>query len=349
MEFTLSQIAARLGASVEGSGDPIIRGVAGVRAAAGDELAFVSQARYANDAARSGAGALLVAPDWNLPLPMPFLRVAKPESAFGEVARWFAPPTTAPAPGLHPTAVIDSTAVLGEGVSIGPHVVIGAQVRVGARTVLGAGVVIAHGVEIGEDCLFYPLSSVREHCRIGNRVIVHNGAVIGSDGFGYYPDRTRGWVKIPQIGIVVIGDDVELGANVTVDRARFGRTVIGRGVKVDNLCQIAHNVIIGDHTAMAAQTGIAGSTMVGQRCQLAGQSGVAGHVRVGDDVIVGAQSGVIRDTPSGSHVLGMPARPHREAAASFAHVARLSEFKQRMVELEKRLAELERAAAPPPA
>jgi UDP-3-O-[3-hydroxymyristoyl] glucosamine N-acyltransferase len=349
VEFTLSQIAARLGASVEGGADPVIRGVAGVRAAAADEVAFVSQARYANDAARSGAGALLVGLDWATPLPMPFLRVAKPEAAFGEVARWFAPPTTAPAPGLHPTAVIDSTAVLGEGVSIGPHVVIGAQARVGARTVLGAGVVIAQGVEIGEDCLFHPLSSVREHCRIGNRVIVHNGAVIGSDGFGYYPDRTRGWVKIPQIGIVVIGDDVELGANVTVDRARFGRTIIGRGVKVDNLCQLAHNVIIGDHTAMAAQTGIAGSTIVGQRCQFAGQSGVAGHVRVGDDVVVGAQSAVIRDTQSGSRVFGTPARPQKEAAISFANVARLPELKQRIVELEKRLAALERASAPPPA
>lgn len=349
MEITLSQIAARLGATVEGGADPVIRGVAGVRAAAADEVAFVSQARYAHDAARSGAGALLVGLDWNIPLPMPFLRVAKPEAAFTEVAGWFAPATPAPVPGLHPTAVIDPTAVLGEGVSVGPHVVIGAKVRVGARTVLGAGVVLGHGVEIGEDCLFHPLASVREHCRIGSRVIVHNGAVIGSDGFGYHPDRTRGWVKIPQIGIVVIGDDVELGANVTVDRARFGRTIIGRGVKVDNLCQLAHNVIIGDHTAMAAQTGIAGSTIVGQRCQFAGQTGVAGHVRVGDDVVVGAQSAVIRDTQSGARVFGTPARPQKEAAISFANVARLPELKQRVAELEKRLAALERASAPPPA
>ena len=347
MEIRLSEIAARLSASVEGGDDVVIRGVAGVRAAAADELAFVSQARYAHDAARSGAGALLVGLDWTTPLPMPFLRVAKPEAAFSEVARWFAAPTPVPAPGIHPTAVIDPTAVLGADVSVGPHVVIGAGARVGDRTVLGAGVVIGAGVEIGADGLFHPLSSVREHCRIGQRVIVHNGAVIGSDGFGYFPDPARGWVKIPQIGIVVVGDDVEIGANVTVDRARFGRTVIGRGVKIDNLCQIAHNVIIGEHTALAALTGIAGSTIIGRRCQLAGQSGVSGHVRIGDDVVVGAQSAVLRDTPSGSQVFGTPARPQKEAATSFAHMARLPELKKRVAELEKRLAALEQAGRKP--
>ena len=341
MEFRLSEIARRLGASSPDGADVLIRGVAGVRAAGPDELAYVAQARYAGDAAGSRAAALIVGLDWDRPLPMPLVRVAKPEQAFAEVARWFAPATERPAPGIHPTAVIDPTATLGEGVHVGPHVVIGPRALIGARCILMAQVVIGEGVQMGEDCCFYPLASVREHVRIGSRVIVHNGAVIGSDGFGYHPDPARGWMKIPQIGIVVVGDDVEIGANVTIDRARFGKTVIGRGVKIDNLVQIAHNVIIGDHTAIAAQAGIAGSTMIGSRVQLAGQSGIAGHISVGDGAIVGAQGGVTKDVDPGAYVTGYPAAPHKEAALTHAHVARLPELKKRVAALEKRLAALE--------
>lgn len=348
MELSLSQIASRLGVAVEGRDSVVIRGVAGVRAAAADELAFVSQVRYAADAATSGAGALLVGLDWTTPLPMPILRVAKPEAAFAEAARWFAPATPAPVPGVHASAVVDPSAVLGPGVSVGANAVIGAGARVGARTVIHAGVVLGLGVELGDDCLLHSLSSVREHCRLGHRVILHNGAVIGSDGFGYQPDPARGWVKIPQIGIVVVGDDVEIGANTTVDRARFGRTVIGRGVKIDNLVQVAHNVIIGDHTAIAAQVGIAGSTIIGQRVQLAGQAGVTGHVIVGDGAIVGGGAAVTKDVPPGIYVTGYPAAPHKEAALTHAHVARLPELKKRVAVLEKRLAALEQAAAPRP-
>lgn len=346
MELSISQIASRLGVAVEGPGEAVIRGVAGVRAAAADELSFVSQLRYAADAATSGAGALLVGLDWTSPLPMPVLRVAKPEESFAKVANWFAPPTPKPPPGVHPSAVLDPTVVLGPDVSVGPNVVIGADARVGARTVLHAGVVLGPGVELGEDCLLHPLSSVREHCRLGHRVILHNGAVIGSDGFGYHPDPARGWMKIPQIGIVVVGDDVEIGANTTVDRARFGRTVIGRGVKIDNLCQVAHNVILGDHTALAAQVGIAGSTIVGQRVQMAGQAGVAGHLTIGDGAIVGGRAAVTKDVSAGLYVTGYPAAPHKESALQHAHLARLPELKKRVAEMERRLAALEKAAAP---
>jgi len=342
MQLRLSEMAARLGVSLESDKDPMISGVGSVRSASEGEMAYVAQARYAVDAAASRASALLVPADWDKPVPMPVLRVAKPESAFTEVAGWFAPVTTRPVAGIHPSAVIDASATIGPDVHIGPLVVIGPGVHIGARSVLHAHVVLAEGVHIGEDSVLYPHVTVREHVRIGSRVIVHNGAVIGSDGFGYKPDPARGWVKIPQIGIVVVGDDVEIGANVTIDRARFGRTVVGRGVKIDNLVQVAHNVVIGDHSALAAQTGIAGSAILGARVQCAGQSGVVGHITVGEGTVIGAKTAVTKDTPPGQYVVGFPAVPQKEFAASHAHVARLPELKKRVAELEKRLAELER-------
>ena len=342
MEIRLADLAERIGAALEGDGGMAITGVAGVRDAGPGEIAFVSQARYAADAAACRASALIVARDWSQPLPMALLRVEKPEAAFAQVARLFAPVTRPPAPGVHPLAVVDPSAVLGAQVSVGPHCVIEAGCRVGDRTALHPGVCLAQGASVGADCVLHAHVSVREHCRLGDRVIVHDGSVIGSDGFGYavQPDGSR--IKQPQIGIVVVGDDVEIGANVTIDRARFGKTRIGRGVKIDNLVQIAHNVVIGDHAVIVAQVGIAGSTIVGDKAVLAGQSGVAGPLTIGAGAVVGGQAGVTKNVPPGAYVSGFPAAPHKEAALLHAHVARLPELKARVVELEKRLAELER-------
>lgn len=341
MQMTVSEIARKLSAELVGDGAAVIRGVAGVRDAAAGELAFVSQSRYAADAATTGASALIVARDWTSPAPCPLLKVDKPERAFAEAARWFAPPDPTFPPGVHSTAVVSPDARIGEGVHVGPLAVIEAGAVIGARSIIGAQCYVGHGVRIGDDCRLFPQVSIREHCVLGNRVWLHNGTVIGSDGFGYdvHPDGTR--TKQPQIGIVVIEDDVEIGANVTVDRARFGKTRIGRGVKIDNLVQIAHNVIIGDHAVIVAQVGIAGSTHIGPKAILAGQAGVAGHLTVGAGAIVGAQAGVTKDVPPGAYVIGFPATPQKEAARQHGAVARLPELRERLLALEKRLQALE--------
>jgi len=230
--------------------------------------------------------------------------------------------------------------VLGKDVHIGPFCVVEPGARIGDRTVLVASNYVGAQVKLGADCLLYPQVTLREYCVLGDRVILHNGTVIGSDGFGYVQEGAAR-IKVPQTGIVEIGNDVELGANVTVDRARFGRTRIGCGVKVDNLVQIAHNVTIGDHSVIVSQVGISGSASIGQRTILAGQVGVAGHVTIGDDVVVGAQSGVPKDIPSKSFVLGSPAIPHDRFAKNHAMIMRMPLWREKVSALEARLAKLE--------
>lgn len=341
MILSVAQIAERLGATVEGEAGRSVRGVAGVRDAGPDELAFVSQARYAAVAAASQAAALLVGLDWNVPLPAALIRVPKPEAAFAQIAALFVPATPAPETGLHPSALISPQARLGARVSVGPFAVVEAEAVLEDDVVVGAQCYIGHGVHVGPATRLYPQVSIREHCRLGARCVVHNGTVIGSDGFGYDVNKQGVRTKIPQIGIVVLGDDVELGANVTIDRARFGKTKIGNGVKVDNLVQIAHNVIIGDHCVLVAQVGVAGSTIIGDKAILAGQSGVAGHLTVGAGAVIGAQSGVTKDVPAGAFMMGFPAVPQKEAARQYAMVSRLPELRARVTELQKRLSALE--------
>ena len=345
MSLTVGQIAAQLGAEVEGDAGRVIHAVAGVRDAGPEDIAFVSQARYAADAAASGAGALIVGRDWAIPVSAALIRVDQPETAFARIAQAFIPPTPIPEIGVHPTAIISPKAQVGLRPSIGPYAVIEADVVLGDDVVVGAQCYIGHGVHIGSHSRLYPQVSIREYCRLGARVIVHNGTVIGSDGFGYNVDRQGVRTKIPQIGIVLVGDDVEIGANVTIDRARFGKTRIGVGVKIDNLVQIGHNVVIGDHAVVVAQVGIAGSTMIGGKAILAGQSGVAGHLTVGAGAVVSAQAGVTKDVPPGSYVMGFPATPHKEMARQYAAVARLPELRERVAALQKRLEALEQRPA----
>jgi UDP-3-O-[3-hydroxymyristoyl] glucosamine N-acyltransferase len=342
MSLTLAEIAARLGAAVEGDTSLVIVGVAGVRDGGPGEIAFVSQERYAADAAASRVSALIVGMDWNKPLPCAVLRVDKPEAAFTQVAQWFARPAPTQEPGVHSSAVVSRTAVLGRDVRVGPHAIVEADAELADRVVVGAQCYVGHGVKIGADTRLYPQVSIREFCIIGERCILHNGTVVGSDGFGYDVDPQGARHKIQQIGIVVIGNDVEIGANVTIDRARFGKTRIGNGVKIDNLVQIAHNVVIGDHAVVVAQAGVAGSTIIGSKAVLAGQAGIAGHLVVGEGAIVGAQGGVTKDIPPGAYVTGYPATPHKEAAEMHAHLKRLPQLKARVAELEKRLADLEK-------
>lgn len=341
MTLTVREIAEKLDAAFEGDGGAQISGVAGIREAEAGQIAFVANPRYAPYAAKTRASAVIVDENWSRPCPAALIRVKEPEKAFALVAAWFAPQEIKPLPGIHPSAVVSEQARIGKDVYIGPCCVIEANAQIGDRCRLYAGVYIGHNVVLGEECILYPHVSIREHCRLGDRVILHNGVVIGSDGFGYVQEGAER-KKIPQIGIVVIGNDVEIGANTTVDRARFGQTRIGNGVKIDNLVMVAHNVIIGDNAVIIAQSGIAGSSCIGERTILAGQSGVTGHVVVGPDVIVGAQSGVSKDIPAKTFVLGSPALPFEKASKLNAHYARLPELKELVHKLEQRIAELEK-------
>lgn len=342
MELTVDEIARRLQGTLEGPPDLIVRGVAGIREAQQGEITFAANPRYASDAANTRATAILVQRKWSKPTSAPaVIRVDNPDDAFAEVARWFAPPAPPVYPGIHPTAIVAKSACIGEQASIGPYCVIEEGAEIGPRTTLRAHCYVGHDARIGSDGLLYPFVTVRERCVIGNRVILHSGVVIGSDGFGYTVDAQGVRHKIPQLGIVVVGDDVEIGANTTVDRARFGRTRIGNGVKIDNLVQIAHNVSIGDNSVIVAQVGIAGSTEIGRQVILGGQVGIAGHLSIGDRVMIGAQSGVAKDIPAGQVWRGSPARPLREMMEADAIVHRLPKMKTQLQDILNRITLLE--------
>ena len=338
--MTATDVAGWVSGRVEGDGAVSITGVAALKDAGPGDVSFLANPRYAAAVADTRASAVVVGADWTGETAATLIRVADPDAAFAEIVDRLAPPPVTPAPGVHATAVLADDVVLGGDVSIGPYAVLEPGVQIGARTVIGAGCYVGHGSRIGCDGRLYPHVSMREETTIGDRIIIHNGAVIGSDGFGYVREKT-GWKKIRQVGVVIIGDDVEIGANVTIDRARFGKTVIGNGVKIDNLVQIAHNVEIGDGTAIAAQVGISGSTAVGREVMLGGQMGISGHVRVGDGVICAARSGVTKDVPPGTFVSGFPAMPHDKAKRIHAHLMRLPELKQTVKDLERRISELE--------
>jgi len=339
MTFTAGEIAARVRGTVEGDPSVELRGVAGLAEAGEGDLSFLANARYARLLGDTKASAVVVGTDWKGAAPCALIRVRSADAAFAEAAAMIVPPDPGPEPGIHRSAVVAPDAALGRDVTIGPQCVVGPGASIGDGTVLAALCFVGARAVIGRDCLLHPLASVRERCRLGDRVILHNGAVIGSDGFGYIREPS-GWRKIPQVGIVEVGDDVEIGANTTVDRARFGKTVIGRGVKLDNLVQVAHNVRIGDHTAMAAQVGISGSSSLGANVQVGGQAGMAGHIHVGEGCVLAAKAGVTKDIPPGSFVSGFPAVPHRDDMRNQAMIARLPELRGRVERLERRMEEI---------
>lgn len=340
MPLAIHELARRLGGCVEGDGSVEIKGVAALDAAVVGDLSFLSNPRYASLLKTTKASAVLVNEVWQGESSSVLIRVKNADAAFAQAAVWLSRPPIVYAPGIHPTAIIAEGVQLGRDVHIGPHCVIEPGVRIGDRTVLVAGCYVGHDCEVGTDCRFYPLVSLREYTQVGNRVIVHNGAVVGSDGFGYVKEAGH-WKKVPQVGVVEIGDDVEIGANTTIDRARFGVTRIGNGVKIDNLVQVAHNVTIGADTAIAAQVGIAGSSHIGCRVQMGGQAGVGGHLHIGDDSVVGGQAGVLKDVPAATFVSGYPAMPHDEARKAHAHMMRIPELKKRVGEIDQRLKALE--------
>jgi UDP-3-O-[3-hydroxymyristoyl] glucosamine N-acyltransferase len=343
MMLTVDAIAQKLNGTVQGDGSVTIKSVASLKQADSGDISFLGNLRYLPDMAKTKASAVLVNEDWQGESGATVIRVKSADAAFAQVAFWLARPPVVRKPGIHPSAVIAADAKIGKDVMIGPHCVIEPGAIIGDGTVLVAQCYIGHFCEVGKNGLFYPLVAVREYCKVGDRVILHSGAVIGSDGFGYTKESGH-WKKIPQVGIVVLGDDVEIGANTAIDRARFGETRVGNGAKLDNLIQVAHNVTIGEDTAMAAQVGMAGSCHIGNRVQLGGQVGVAGHIGIGDDSIVLAQSGVSKDVPRASLLMGTPAMPAREFKKFHAHSMRLPELKEKISELEARIKMIEEKA-----
>ena len=344
--WTTGELAARLGAVLEGDPARVLTGVADLRAAGAGQVSFAGNPKYLPAVAASRAEAVIVPQDAVIADPKPaLLRVASADAAFAAACALFAPPPVAVPRGIHPQALVSPEAKIGPNVAVGAFAVVEAGAEIGDGTTLYPQTYVGHGVRLGRDCLLYPFASVRERCILGDRVILHNGAVVGSDGFGYTVDAQGVRTKIPQTGIAVLEDDVEIGANTTIDRARFGETRVGRGTKVDNLVQIAHNCIIGEHTVLCAQSGMAGTTTVGKHVICAGQAGLAGHLAIGDGAVVGAQAGVTKDLPGGQMYLGAPAVPRLEFGKSLAHVAGIPKLKEQLKALEARLAALERARA----
>ncbi len=324
MSFTLKEIAKKIEGSVEGDAQCQITGVSGIEEAQTGDLTFVANTKYASTVKTTKASAVIVPQDFP-GFGKNIIRCANPSFAFVKAAGLFAEKTLPQLNGLHKTALIDTKAKCGKGVAVGPYAVIEAGVEIGADTVICSGCFIGHDTKIGSGCLIYPNVTIREKNLMGNRVIVHSGTVIGSDGFGFLTvDGVH--KKIPQMGTVEIQDDVEIGANVTIDRARFAKTVIGKGTKIDNLVQIAHNVKIGEHCLIVSQVGISGSSTLEDHVTLAGQVGVAGHLTIGKNTIVASKSGIPSDVPPNSFVWGIPAKPHMQAKRVNASLQRLPEY-----------------------
>jgi len=344
--LTLGEIAQALRVALEGDPDLKITGVAPLETAGPDQVSFLTHPKYVHLALSTRAAALLVPRDAKLPGPL--LRAENPQAALIGLLRLFHPAPTPPS-GVHPSAQIASSARIDPSATVGALAVIGTDSRVGERTWIFPLVYVGDSAEIGADCIVYPHAVIRDRVKIGDRVIIHPGAVLGADGFGYVFDGTR-HQKIPQVGSVVVEDDVEIGANTTIDRATLGATVIRRGVKIDNLVQIGHNVEVGEASILVAQVGISGSVKLGTRTILAGQVGVADHVTVGDRVVIGAQSGVTSDLREAGSYLGMPARPVAIARRISGGLPRLPALLRRVRSLERRIRELEaRLGLEPPA
>jgi len=339
----LGAIAEKLGCQLEGEASLEITDVAGIEEAQAGELTFFTNRKYRPALETTRASAILVARDEG-PLRMAALRSANPYLDFARAIELFHP---APqyAPGMHPTAVVAKTAKIGSGAHIGPYCYVDEDVEIGRNAVLHSFVSVYRGARIGDDFFAHAHACVREHCRIGRRVLLQNGVVVGSDGFGFARQEDGHWYKMRQAGITIIGDDVEIQALSAVDRATVGETEIGRGTKIDNLVQVGHGCKIGEDTLLCGHTGLAGSTHVGNGCILAGRVGTAGHLTIGDGAILTAQSGVPNDVPAGAMYSGYPAMESLAWRKSVAVFNRLPELQKELRELRKEVAKLREKTA----
>ncbi|HZQ45722.1 MAG TPA: UDP-3-O-(3-hydroxymyristoyl)glucosamine N-acyltransferase [Verrucomicrobiae bacterium] len=334
MSFTAAEIARQLQGEVRGDASVVLTGFAPADRAHPGDLTFAENETYFHRAEASAASAILVAGDFASEKKV-LIRVANARIAFAKVLPLFFPDPVF-APGIHPTAVIAATARIHPTAHIGPHCAVGERVRIGARTVLQGGDHVGADSQLGDDTNIFPNVTLYERTQIGNRVRIHSASVIGSDGFGYVFDQGI-HLKVPQIGNVIIGDDVEIGANVAVDRGALGPTTIGKGTKIDNLVQVAHNVTIGEHCLLVAQVGIAGSCKLGNYVILGGQVGLAGHLKIGNQVTIAAKSGVMHDIEDGAKMLGTPAIPDRQFKRQVLAIQQLPELIRRVRDLEKKL------------
>jgi UDP-3-O-[3-hydroxymyristoyl] glucosamine N-acyltransferase len=334
--YTLEEIAAAVGGTVEGDRSAVVSGLSGIEEAGPEDITFVANPKYVPLLKTTEAGAVILGEGIKAP-GLNVVRVAEAYAAFAKVLAMFAPEPALPE-GINDLAYIADDAEVREGTGVGPFAVIDAGAKVGARTAVCSGAYVGRDSSVGEDCIIYPNATVRERVTVGDRVIIHPNAVVGSDGFGFATVEGA-HRKVPQIGTVVVGNDVEIGAGAAIDRGTMGATVIGDGCKIDNLVQIAHNVKLGKGTILAAQVGIAGSTKVGEYVVMGGQVGLVGHIEVGDRVQIGAQSGVPKSIPPGEVWFGYPARPIMETKRTEAYLRRLGDLYARVKELEKKLEE----------
>jgi len=336
-KLTLEEVAKLVDGEVVGDKNIVVTGICGIKEAQEGDLTFVANNKYMPLIKNTKASAIITSKEIKKSNKA-IIRTENPSLAFAKMVSFMSPQEVVHPKGIDPKAVIGKNVKLGKDVAIQPFVVIEDNAQIGDRTIIYAGTYVGIGSKIGNDCLIYPNITIRERIVIGNRVTIHSGSVIGSDGFGF---ATVCGVhhKIPQIGIVVIEDDVEIGANVTIDRARFGKTLIGKGTKIDNLVQIAHNVEIGEHSIIVAQSGISGSTKVGKNVIIAGQSGIVGHINIGDNSVIAAKSGVAKSLPANSVVFGYPARPIQKTRRINACLTRLPDLFRFIMHMEAKLKE----------
>jgi UDP-3-O-[3-hydroxymyristoyl] glucosamine N-acyltransferase len=339
MKKTLKELAQIVGGKVIGDAEVEISGVASIDEAKTGEITFIANPKYLSKLTQTKASAIIVSPEVTQS-EKPLLSVTNPYLAFAKVVSLFSSHPYQPK-GVDPHAWVSPTAQLGRDLTLYPFVYIGDRCQIGDRVTLYPGVSICEDSSIGEDSVIYSNVSIYSKTVIGKRVILHSGVVVGSDGFGYVKDGRKN-VKILQVGSVEIEDDVEIGSNTTIDRAALGKTIIRRGVKIDNLVQVAHNVVIGEDSIIVAQVGISGSTRIGSNVTLAGQVGVVGHIEIGDNVMVGAQSGVAYDLAPNQAFSGYPAVPHREWLRAISVFPKMPEMRKTLLDIEKRVKELEK-------
>ncbi|MEG0037431.1 MAG: UDP-3-O-(3-hydroxymyristoyl)glucosamine N-acyltransferase [Victivallaceae bacterium] len=343
LSFSLKELSEITGSQIFGDPDYIIQGVGAIDKSSSAEITFLENSRYDKFFANSLAGAIIVSPKHDLVEGKNYLLHSQPMLAFQKIAELFMKTPNSGFEGIHPTAIIHEEAIVEDGVIMEPYVVIAKGVQIGSGTKISTASFIGANTKIGNDCLIHAHVTIRENVIIGNRVVIQPGAVIGSCGFGYTPDQCGNYNSLKHLGKVIIEDNVEIGANTTIDRGRFECTFIGKGTKIDNLVQIAHNVTIGSHTLIVSQAGISGSTQIGNRVIIGGQVGIAGHLSICDLAVITARTGLAKSIPTPGVWGGAPGRPHKENMLNQAQYKKIPSIEKRVKSLEETLKTLELA------